>query len=238
MSAASARRQNDSATLASPAASEMIGMFAKRNPKTSRAHVEAVGKLVAEFGATAAKLSPAARERLVARKAELRKLVAEIAAEPDAPPEPLRLAAKAAPEVSQGKGLGPKVSAAEGRERLAAYATPLKVETWAGPLAGPTELERDQGIARSTLHTWQRHGAVIGLLVGVRKHAFPVEQFIDGRPVAGVASVLEIIGDPRTAWLWLRQPNPGLAGASPLARLKSGAVESVIEAARANFAQG
>jgi hypothetical protein len=216
----------------------MIGMFAKRNPKTSRAQVEAVGKLVAEFGATAAKLSPAARQRLVARKAELSKLIAEIVAEPDVAPESLRLVAKGAPEVSQGEGLGALVSAAEGRERLTAYATPLKVEAWAGPLAGPTELEREHGVARSTLHAWQKQGAVIGLLVGVRKHAFPVEQFIDGRPVAGLGPVLEATGDPRIAWLWLREPNPGLAGVSPLARLKSGAVDSVIEVARSNFAQG
>lgn len=237
MSAASARRPTATPKLASPAASEMIGMFAKRNPKTSRAQVEAVGKLVAEFGATAAKLSPAARQRLVARKAELSKLIAEIVAEPDGAPELLKLAPKAEPEVSQGEGLGALVSAAEGRERLAAYATPLKVEAWAGPLAGPTELEREHGVARSTLHAWQKQGAVIGLLVGVRKHAFPIEQFIDGRPVAGLAPVLEVIGDPRIAWLWLREPNPGLAGASPLARLKSGAVDSVIEVARSNFAQ-
>lgn len=237
MSAASARRPTATPKLASPAASEMIGMFAKRNLKTSRAQVEAVGKLVAEFGATAAKLSPAARQRLVARKAELSKLIAEIVAEPDVAPELLKLAPKAEPEVSQGEGLDALVSAAEGRERLAAYATPLKVEAWAGPLAGPTELEREHGVARSTLHAWQKQGAVIGLLVGVRKHAFPIEQFIDGRPVAGLAPVFEVIGDPRIAWLWLREPNPGLAGASPLARLKSGAVDSVIEVARSNFAQ-
>lgn len=237
MSAASARRPT-ATKLASPPASEMIGMFAKRNPNLKRAQVETVGKLVAEFGAAAVKLSPAARQRLVARKGELSKLIAEIVAEPEAAPEVLKLVPKAPPEVSQGEGLGALVSAAEGQERLAAYATPLKVEAWAGPVAGPTELERDHGVARSTLHAWQKQGAVIGLLVGVRKHAFPVEQFIDGRPVAGLAAVLEVIGDPRTAWLWLREPNPGLGGVSPLARLKSGAVDSVIEVARSNFALG
>jgi hypothetical protein len=103
-------------------------------------------------------------------------------------------------------------------------------------LGGADRTEREHGVARSTLHAWQKQGAVIGLLVGVRNHAFPVEQFIDGRPIAGLAPVLETIGDPRIAWLWLREPNPGLAGASPLARLESGAVDSVIEVARSNFA--
>ncbi len=106
----------------------------------------------------------------------------------------------------------------------------------AGPLAGPTELERDFGVARSTPHTWQKQGAVIGLLVGVRKHTFPTEQFVDGRPVTGLAAIVEAIGDLRAAWLWLREPNPGLAGATPLARLKAGATDKVVEMARSNFA--
>jgi hypothetical protein len=30
---------------------------------------------------------------------------------------------------------------------------------------------------------------------------FPTEQFVDGRPVAGLGAIVEAIGDPRTAWL-------------------------------------
>jgi hypothetical protein len=33
----------------------------------------------------------------------------------------------------------------------------------------------------------------------------------------------------------LREPNPGLAGATPLARLKAGAPDKVVEMARSNF---
>ena len=128
------------------------------------------------------------------------------------------------------------LSPEEGRARIGGYATPTKVEDWAGPLAGPTELEREFGVARSTLHTWQKQGAVIGLLVGVRKHAFPTEQFVDGRPVAGLAAIVEAIGNLRAAWLWLREPNPGFAGITPLARLKAGATDKVVEMARSNFA--
>ena len=212
-------------------------MFASLNPTVSRALVREVGDLVAEFGAIVTELSPAARRRLVARKAELSKLIAEIVTEPDIRPKTLPRAPNAAPEVSQGDGLGAVISTTEARKRLTAYATPLKVEEWAGRMAGPIELERDHGVARSTLHAWHKQGAVIGLLVGVRKHAFPVEQFIDGRPVAGLAPVLEAIGDPRIAWLWLREPNPRLAGASPLAILKSGAVDRVVEVARSNFVE-
>ena len=234
MSAAPARRPTARSVLASPAASEMIGLFASLNPGASRSQLRAVANLVAEFSVVVGELSPAARQRLIARKADIGKLITNIAIDPGA----LNLAPTAAPEVNLGAGLGGLVSTTEGRERLAAYATPLKVEAWAGRLAGATELERKHGIARSTLHAWQRQGAVVGLRVGVRKHAFPVEQFIDGRPLGGLAPVLETIGDLRIAWLWLREPNPGLAGAPPLAILKAGAIDRVIEVARSNFMQG
>lgn len=238
MTAVQARRPTgqSAAKMASPAAADLISMFAQRNPMSSRGDLTEVGKLVAEFGATAAKLSPAARKRLIARKERFKMLIAEIAAEPEAAPKPLKLVAQAAAEVSQGEGLGKVLSAAEGKARIAEYATPTKVEDWAGPLAGPTELERDFGVARSTLHTWQKQGVVIGLLVGVRKHAFPTEQFVDGRPVTGLATIVEAIGDLRAAWLWLREPNPGFASVTPLARLKAGVTDKVVEMARANFA--
>jgi hypothetical protein len=222
--------------MASPAAADLISLFGQRNPKCSRRELAEVGKLVAEFSATAANLSPAARKRLISHKERLKKLVVEISAEPEAAPKPVKLVAKSTAEASQGAGLGKVLSAEEGRARIAEYATPTKVEDWAGPLAGPTELEREFGVARSTLHTWQKQGAVIGLLVGVRKHAFPTEQFVDGRPVTGLAAIVAAIRDPRAAWLWLREPNPALAGATPLARLKAGAIDKVVEMAHSNFA--
>jgi hypothetical protein len=221
--------------MASPAAADLISMFAQRNPKSSRGDLTEVGELVAEFSATAAKLSPAARRRLIAGKERFKEFIVQIAAEPEVAPKPLKLVVKSTAEVSQGAGLGKVLSQEEGRARIAEYATPTKVKDWAGPLAGPTELERDFGVPRSTLHTWQKQGAVIGLLVGVRKHAFPTEQFVDGRPVTGLAAIVHAIGDLRTAWLWLREPNPGLAGVTPLARLKAGATDKVVEMARLNF---
>ena len=238
MTAAQARRPTaqSAAKLASPAAADLISMFAQRNPKSSRGDLTEVGKLVAEFSVTAANLSPAARKRLIARKERFKKLIVEITAEPEAAAKPLKLVAKAAATISQGTGLGRVLSPEEGRARIAKYATPTKVEDWAGPLAGPTELERDFGVARSTLHTWQKQGAVIGLLVGVRKHAFPTEQFVDGRPVTGLAAIVAAIRDPRAAWLWLREPNPGFAGVTPLTRLKAGATDKVVEMARSSFA--
>jgi hypothetical protein len=239
MTAAQTRRQTaqSAAQIASPAAADLIGMFTKRNPKSSHSDLTEVGELVAEFSDAATKLSPAARKRLLAHKARFRELIVKIVAESEAVPKPLKLVAKSAAEVSRGAGQGNVLSVEEGKARIAAYATPTKIEDWAGPLAGPTELERDFGVARSTLHSWQKQGAIIGLLVGVRKHAFPTEQFVDGRPLTGLGAIVEAIGDQRTAWLWLREPNPGLAGITPLARLKAGAVDKVVEVALSNFAE-
>ncbi|MGC9272143.1 hypothetical protein [Acidiphilium sp.] len=237
MTAAQDRRQTvqPANKIASPATADIIGIFAQRNPDSSRGEITEVAKLVAEFSATAAMLSPAARKRLIARRARFKELVAEIAAEPETTPTPVALAAKNRAEVSHGAGLGTVLPLEEGRARIAAYAVPARIEDWAGRLAGPSELAREFGIARSTLHTWQKQAAVIGLLVGMRKHAFPTEQFVDGRPVAGLGAIVAAIGDPRTAWLWLREANPGFAGVAPLTRLKAGAIDDVVEVARSNF---
>jgi hypothetical protein len=153
-------------------------------------------------------------------------------------PQKLRLRPKGDVEVSEGGGVGEILTHAEGQARLDRYATPTLVEEWAGRLAGPTELERDLGIARSTLHAWQKQGAVIGVQVGVRKHAFPIEQFIDGRPIQGIEPVVKAIGEIRTAWRWLREPNPEFAGDTPLARLRDGVLEPVLSAARSTFGRG
>jgi hypothetical protein len=114
----------------------------------------------------------------------------------------------------------------------------LIVEEWAGPVAGPTFLEANYGISRSSLHRWQRRNYVIGLRSGGRKHVFPLAQFIDGRPASGIAAVRELISNPRLAWLWLSRPNPATNGSPPIELLKRDLVDEVIEAARAHIATG
>lgn len=138
------------------------------------------------------------------------------------------------PEISIGSGLGVLLPSPEGQRRLAQYATPVALADWAGPVAGAGELERRFGLRRSTLHDWQRRGAVIGLLQGVRKHVYPLAQFIDGRPTAGMVDIVHRIGMPRVAWQWLIAPKLSLDG-TPLDRLKAGDVAAVIAAAERDF---
>lgn len=108
----------------------------------------------------------------------------------------------------------------------------VRIEDWAGAVAGPTYLEEHFGIPRSTLHWWQRHNDVVALRKGARKHVFPLAQFIDGRPAPGIRQVLSLIANPRSAWLWLTSPSPRLDGRTPIEMLRQDLAAEVIWAAR------
>jgi hypothetical protein len=140
-------------------------------------------------------------------------------------------------DAEAGDGLAAPLARGEGLRRLQAYATPIAIEEWAGEVAGPAELGRRFGVSRSTLHDWQKRGAVVGLLAGQRKHVFPVAQFIDGRPLEGLAEIVTTAGAPRTAWLWLVEPHPSLGGRTPLDRLRRGEQATVIDLAEREFGQ-
>jgi uncharacterized protein (DUF2384 family) len=178
-----------------------------------------------------------ARQVLTSRQAELmrgvRRLVESFS--DDASGSKIKLAIPDTVEPSNGEGLGPIVSADEGRSRLRDFAVARKIEEWAGPVAGGSELNRDYGIPRSTLHRWQHSDEVIGLLKGTRKHVFPIEQFVDGRPAQGIPAVVSLAGGHRVAWHWLRQPNPVLSNRKPIDLLKQDRIDQVVDSARAYF---
>ncbi|MER9708460.1 DUF2384 domain-containing protein [Mesorhizobium sp. M0204] len=111
----------------------------------------------------------------------------------------------------------------------------LRIEDWAGAVAGPTYLEAHFGIPRSTLHWWQRHNDVVALRKGARKHVFPLAQFVDSRPVPGIRQVLSLIVNPRPAWLWLTSPSPQLDGRIPIEMLRQDLAAEVIWGARELF---
>ncbi|WP_406873502.1 hypothetical protein WHT83_08125 [Aminobacter sp. P9b] len=120
------------------------------------------------------------------------------------------------------------------------YPTPIPnplsvvaLHDWLGPSAGPTFLEENYGIPRSTLHRWQRRNEVIALLAGGKRHVFPLAQFVDGRPANGIAEVSELIGHPRLTWYWLSRPCDELDGYLPIDLLKMDRVQDVVRAARA-----
>ena len=136
----------------------------------------------------------------------------------------------------RGSGLGKVLDIEDGRKRLARYATPTKLEDWAGEVAGASRIEDLFGIKRSTLGSWYQQGAIVGLLRGQRKLAYPVDQFVDARPLEGLDQVLTLAPDVRSAWLWARQPHGALDGRTPLELLRAGGKVQVIAVAKQDFA--
>ncbi len=217
-------------------ADDLIGAFAKRSPSASRSRLTSLSRAAAALTA----LSDDQLKAFAGAKSRLPDLVNRMLAQTRTEtktPERISLQGLGTPEISEGEGLGELLSEEEGRRRLDAYAKPSLLKDWAGPTAGPVEIERALKIPRSTLHQWQRKGLVIGLLNGVRKNVFPLEQFVDGKPVAGIAEVMAIIDHPRITWRWMKTPHPLLGGAKPLTRLKQGRQDEVLRAAHTNFGQ-
>jgi len=234
---AARRSQSDSRIAVDPVAvADVLQVLARHNPSLSKTVLEATGKVMAVVSAAAARLSIEQQRRIAGGGKELAQAVEAIVTELAA--KPVRKLADVpvgkAVEVSQGAGLGQAVDIDEGRRRLADFAMPVRLEDWAGPVAGPGDIERMFGTKRSTLHDWQKRGAIIGLLKGERKHVFPLAQFVDGRPVEGMPQVTKIIGNPRAAWQWLTQTKPSIGG-TPLDGLKKGRLRDVVDAAARDF---
>lgn len=111
--------------------------------------------------------------------------------------------------------------------------SPISLATdWAGPVAGPTVIERHFGIPRSTLFRWQKRNEAIALQTGSSRFVFPLKQFVDARPADGIAAMIAVFGDPRLAWQWLMAPNEKFGAISPIDALLTGKAADVLAAAR------
>lgn len=109
-------------------------------------------------------------------------------------------------------------------------------DDWAGPVAGPTDLERHFGIPRSTLYRWQKRKEIVYLNTrSSKKPVFPLKQFRDGRPTKGIAELVGLFADESAAWRWL-VATPTNSDAVPyIDTLLYGDVEAVLTAARAHL---
>ncbi len=88
-------------------------------------------------------------------------------------------------EPSNGDGLGTIVSDEEGQQLLNDIAVARKIEDWAGEAVGATELSRDYGIPRSTLHRWQHSNEVIALLKGTKSMSIRLSNSLTDAPQEG-----------------------------------------------------
>ncbi|MGV1963758.1 hypothetical protein FY133_26600 (plasmid) [Agrobacterium tumefaciens] len=218
------------------AVADVLKVLARHNPGLSKPALAATGKVMAVVSAAAARLSVEQQHRIADDETELAHIVEAAVAELAAKPGHVlaEVSVEKPVEVSRGAGLGQSVDMEEGRRRLDEFATPTRIEDWAGPVAGPGDIEKKFGTKRSTLHDWHKRGAVVGLLKGERKHVFPLAQFVDGRPVEGLPQVTRIIRNPRVAWQWLIQSKPSIGG-TPLDNLKKGNLDEVLDAAARDF---
>jgi hypothetical protein len=108
----------------------------------------------------------------------------------------------------------------------------LVTPDWAGPVAGPTVLERHFGIPRSTLYRWQKRLEVVWLNTRTsRKPVFPLKQFVDGRPAHGIAEIVQAFGEPRPAWKWLLEKPDMSDGPAPIDLVLDGRWRPVVDAA-------
>lgn len=236
VAAARKSRSDGVIEVSSTAVADVVKVLARHNPGLSQTALAATSRVMAAVSAVAARLPPEQQRRIATDDKKLAQAietaVAELAGKRRG--ELVELRIETPEEVSTGSGVGELVDIEEGKRRLTEYATSARLEDWAGPVAGPSEIEKRFGTKRSTLHDWQKRGAIIGLLKGERKHVFPLAQFVDGRPVEGMPQVTKIIRNPRVAWQWLIQPKPSIGG-TPLDRLKKGCVDEVLAVAHRDF---
>lgn len=219
--------------------SEVWTALARHNPQAPTGEVRTMARIIALVSDVLADFPESQRRQIARSKGRVRDALIE-ATSPSGQAHGVGAGgqSKRAEKVerSQGSGLGERIGRGEGQARLDRYAVAKPLESWAGLVAGAGEIEQQLGIPRSTLNTWQKRGAIIGLLRGERKLAYPLEQFVDARPLEGVAEVLQAARDPRAAWLWLRQPHGALDGHLPLEVLRStGGRERVVQVAERDF---
>ena len=215
-------------------ASEVIDALARHEPGFAKTAAANTAQIVAAVAAAVIGLPASQQKRLKSRTGDLTDMISAWVRDGKTD-ERITIAGPTESEPRKGTGFGELIDLEEGRRRLADYATDVPLEEWAGPTAGSSTLMQDMGIARSTLHDWQRRGEVVALLKGARKHVFPLAQFVDGRPAQGIRDVLQIVDRPRRAWFWLVKPSPLLGNKRPIDLLKQDRGPEVVAAARMVF---
>lgn len=151
-------------------------------------------------------------------------------------PGPRSRTAARAGRLLQGTGIGPVVSATEGRKRLDAITIDDAAADWVeSALVGAGELVERLGIARGTLDNWRKAGKIIGLRKGLRNFVYPLRQFDRRGPVDGLDRVAAHFASSEEAWEWLVAPNRVTGGKAPIDALRAGDARSVVRAAAGAF---
>lgn len=123
-------------------------------------------------------------------------------------------------EEDAGDSLGRVLSPSEAEKQLQDIAKDLPVDQWAGRTLTAAGLHRAAAIRQADLAEWQSRGLIVGFRDGRGKYRYPLEQFTKGTPAPGLNEIVTAIGDPRVAWLWLRQPHLMLNRRAPIEILR------------------
>jgi hypothetical protein len=214
---------------------DVHSVLRQHNPTAPAGNVRVMAKLIAAVSDVFSELSDAKRRELAKAKGPLRDALIQVTNSGRTGQRAVAARPSRKVEISQGSGLGDRLGLDEGRARLDRYAVATPLESWAGPVAGAGEIEARLGIPRSTLSHWQQRKVVVGLLRGERKLAYPLDQFVDARPLEGIGDVLKLAPDARSAWLWLRQPHGALDDRIPLDELRAGERDRVTQIAARDF---
>jgi len=138
-------------------------------------------------------------------------------------------------ELDIGEDVGETVSRRTGERLLLNHAKTLPVADWAGEVLNSSALRDRLHISHDDFDHWQSSGSLIALPNGDAGVVYPVDQFVDGRPIEGLREVLEVVGRPRVAWLWLRTARPGSESQSPIELLKGGHIKRALLIAKRDF---
>ena len=102
-----------------------------------------------------------------------------------------------------------------------------------GDILGVSEAAKQLEISRTTVYDWVDRKTLIAWRTTKRGLSIPAAQILGaGKVVAGLADVVEAIGDPELAWAFLSQEWPFEdRAAAPLTLLKAGRIDDVLGAA-------
>ena len=100
-------------------------------------------------------------------------------------------------------------------------------------LIGVTEAASRLGVSRTTVYDWAARNTLIAWRSTKRRLNIPASQIVGpGRVTAGLAEVVDVVGEPELAWAFLSQDWPFEDGvARPIERLRSGGLDEVLSAA-------
>ena len=100
-------------------------------------------------------------------------------------------------------------------------------------ILGVSEAAKRLDVSRTTVYDWVERNTLVAWKSTKRGLSIPAAQILGaGKVVAGLADVVEAIGDPELAWAFLSQEWPfDDTAAAPLTLLKAGRLDDVLGAA-------